>query len=108
MRQCAPPTASEIPTDGATKDWVKITGRVPHPDSPLFLSRFPQRATVPLGHDLLCHLQQAFKIDINKLTLKFIRKAKGTKSAMIPKRSLWTDGPEDGRRGRWVTPQQGW
>lgn len=24
---------------------------------------------------------------------------------MIPKRSLWTDGPEDGQRGRWVIPQ---
>lgn len=107
MRQCVPPTLSEIPTDGATRDWVKTTGGgAPHPKSTPFPSQFPQCVTVPLGHDLLCHLQQAFQVDVNKLTVKFIRKAKGTKTAMISKRSPWTDGPEHGQRGRWVISQQ--
>lgn len=108
MRQYVPSTLSELPTDGATQDWVKTTGGgVPHPKSTPFLSQCPQRVTVPLGHDLLCHLQQAFQVDVNKLTLKFTRKAKGTKTATISKRSPRTDGLEHGQRGRWVIPQQG-
>ena len=108
MRECVPPTVSELPTDGATQAWVKTTGGgVPHPKNTPFLSQCPQHVTVSLGHDLLCHLQQAFQVDINKLTLKFTRKAKGTKTATISKRSPRTDRPEHGQRGRWVIPQQG-
>lgn len=70
MRQCAPPTFSGNTHRWATKDWVKITGRVLHPESPLPLSHFPTaRITVPSV------TFSKLKIDINKLTLKFYKES---------------------------------
>ena len=98
MRECVPPTLSELPTDGPTQAWVKTTGGgVPHPKSTPFLSQCPQHVTVSLGHDLLCHLQQAFQVDVNKLTLKFTRKAIGTKQPLFQKGLCGQMGPSTGR-----------
>lgn len=94
MRRSIPSTLLEIPMHRATKEWVRMKGRAPSPEShtPLPLLVSTTHHCPPLSLFTLSHLQQALKIDINKLILKPIRKAKGTKTATILNRSPWTDG----------------